>query len=284
MQEHRTHVSSEVVQAWSSIGSDFDVRIEAGEFDALEREPLAPYQQIAGNHTYVTQEYRKHMKYIALPMHRRAWNEQRTVALADHELQKQEMDISSTYSEYTDLMQHIMGQLPNAAHHRDYFNNLRGVLTEATVMSLFARTMTGAEDDAYIAMPSDNKDDIGPIEADGIHTGFDVRVINRNTFSHLKVQVKTSAAHLTGERYQSDILILILERIAGGRENIPKLQQALIGEVAGHASETEHALVNSASNRLTNQINRAFNKLHKRHVRRPGGAAVRACSVQPPTL
>jgi hypothetical protein len=191
------------------------------------------------------------MKEVALPMNRRAEADIKGTQYANAEV-----DISAMYAQSVDLLiyfrdWHDATILSRKMGNRD---NLRGSRSEVLFFTLLARTSRGSSDDVYNFWPASQKADHGANYRDngGRATGIDFIVQLRSTLEFVRTQVKTSHS---SRNYVEGILVILTQEIAGGTpEAQDLLEQAVIDEVAGHATPEQVAHIEESLARLEEKM------------------------------
>jgi hypothetical protein len=136
-----------------------------------------------------------------------------------------------------------------------------GNMSEAIFFALFARSMRGEPVDPVIVIPTTPAvDQMG--YSGGYKQGYDFHVLQRGG-EPVKLQVKSSNASLGHhkdadirmiKRYNPDILVLTLEGIAGSKQNVRSLPNAIMHELDGSAAFNEIQLIENSSHTLHKAI------------------------------
>ena len=138
-------------------------------------------------------------------------------------------------------------------------NRSKGLAAEITIASLINRNLDPIKSN-LLALPSNIKEDYGAV-VDGIHTGFDLLIHSRYEPQPIATQVKYSDRWANLRQYSDDILVITLEDITRGEENIPNLQKAMSMESLGYTTGWGHRLISKASQRLHSKVQSHQKKL-----------------------
>lgn len=216
---------------------------------------------------YSSIPFHMQMKSLAMPMYRRVSYDRRhkTAPIA------LEHDLSSVYGETTDLLEKLRAEYDY--YHADVFATpdnatevryLRGRLSELTFFSLMSRDIYGDDDDEWNVIPADRQDDLGTVDPDGEHSGYDFRLLHRKSEQTILTQIKTSGQSL--KRYRDNILVIPMLQIASDRDNLldlATLQHSLINEVKAESSFGDDEAIASAREKLHFRLSNHLNQHDK---------------------
>jgi hypothetical protein len=253
----------------SARGRDYQTPSEQALDKAIERYDFHAAQVIINRllddtegigHLAASKAFNIALKEIALPMYYRA-----AVEMNGETYEDAESDISSMYAYATNLMGYIQNEiseikaLPTKTREdRETLALCRGALTEVTVFALMSRCLYGDNDDQYTIVPASRREDRGAI-INGLNSGIDFKVIDRETQAIVSLQVKTSTHGVHMSRYQQGIAMVSLEHLAHPYK-IPELQDSLIADVEGISSDQQTAIIEQASGKLLAKLERRFNR------------------------
>ena len=144
--------------------------------------------------------------------------------------------------------------------------NVEGGLSEMTVFLLATRRLTGEAGDPYLIIPSTEAEDNGPVASDGVHYGFDFKVIRRRDGVVIPLQVKTSLVDAVS--YHEDILVVSVADLVYDRDDTYAVKPApltlarsIYFEIEG-ARNYDEALIEMAEERLFSAFDRYIPTIH----------------------
>lgn len=259
----------------SSRGRDYQTPSEQALDKAIERYDFHAAQAIINrllddtesiSNLAASKAFNIALKEIALPMYYRAAVEMNGGSYVDTD-----GDISSMYAYATNLMGYIQNEIGEinalpmkTSEDRETLAQCRGALSEVTVFALMSRWMYGDADDRYTIVPASRREDRGTI-VNGLNSGIDFKVIDRDTQSIVSLQVKTSIHGVQTSRYQEGIAMVSLEQLAHPYK-IPELQDSLIADVEGISTDQQTAIIEQASGKLLAKLERRFSRKTKASI------------------
>lgn len=195
---------------------------------------------------YSSAQNRVSMNNLAHPIQRyMAKNENQEIPSAGR-LAK---DIEAIYGHGGEQLGFLLEQLDEYGHVNPGLRaEIEGSLSELTVFLLGARSLTDDPRSDYLMVPSTEAQDRAPVTADGLHHGFDLRVVRRCDNVDIPLQVKTSTVHVA--QYPDDILVVSVAELVGDRSSTPRqLAEALYFDISG-SRNCNSELIESASKHL----------------------------------
>lgn len=240
----------------------FDDAVWRGDVDQAERVVGELIDTLASNEYegYSPQLFHARIKQLALPMYRRSLSD-----VNEYIYENVESDVSSMYGEATALLEELQHEYIVLRTYNPTDPSLperRGDLAELTIFTLISRGLYGDAEDQYTVLPSSRQDDIGSITTDGRHTGIDFMILDRHIFGAVPVQVKASTFGARATPYESSILVLSAQHIAGGSKRgeqaVLDLQTALIREVEATQTPEDLEHIQASEKRLYNKIARSL--------------------------
>lgn len=185
-----------------------------------------------------------------------------------------ENDVASLYGQMganlEDLYEQRQKDRRLGTSEHDYTKRI-GNLSEAAFFALFARSMTGEPSDTTIVIPSTpTVDQLGNDEF-GNNMAYDFRVLKRGGEA-IKLQTKTTKSYerqpnepRPGTRrirnYSPEILVLSLESVAGDRDDISNLHEAIIRDLNAQATDSDTTLIEDSTERLFKSIDTHIDSL-----------------------
>lgn len=238
---------------------DFDNRSKEGNLDELHRianlleisHARSPYDQ-----DVLTTRY----KCLSIPRYEQLFALQQGYEPGEQLGNR----LDDVYVSSVELLRVTLEAQEAFADDAQFQGELTGAASEQTVGSLINRNGQFAN---FIAIPATKFENEGEITPNARRNGFDFAVYakdNANTF--VKTQVKTNPIHNNEYQldYEPDILIIVVRELARfGNLAVPirDLQNALIHEVDGIATDYEKRIIGRASMILTEKIVTHLNTL-----------------------
>ena len=162
-------------------------------------------------------------------------------------------EIEAIYGYGAEQLKFLLDQ--EASIHNPHIHaNVEGGLSELTVFLLATRHLTGEVSDPYYIVPSTEAEDNGPVTPEGVHHGFDFKVIRRHDGIQIPLQVKTSPVRTVP--YVDDILVVSVADLVQDRTNARTvtptpltLARSIYFEIEG-AQNYDEKLITMAEQRL----------------------------------
>lgn len=241
----------------------FDKAIERDDFSAAQRivESLLDEASDHLDNSSTSKIFTIALKEIALPMYYRAAQEQIGEVYIDSA-----GDVSAMYAYTVNLMEFVRKRVdalrhkstPRTAAETAIMRLDQGALSEITVFALLSRELLGDDDDKYTVLPASQREDRGTT-INGVHDGIDFKVIERVTQNIVPLQVKTSSYSIEASHYREGIAMVSLEQLAHPH-SIALLQDSLLAELEGMPTNEQTDIINQASHKLLNKIERRLNR------------------------
>jgi hypothetical protein len=198
------------------------------------------------------------IKQVTLPLYARAMYDEAEAPYEDSEIGSSGVYAEAvTWIEYLNHWISLLTQKGLPAE-RTEMRELRESVSKLIIISLSAREIKGAPDDALTLLPATRQQDEYPyVDPRGKRRNFNLIVKNRAENTAIRVNTLADS-HFDPREYHPSIALVNPVHLAGGHYGAEKLRTALSADAQGRLTEAQAALIGSAIENLNTLYARKF--------------------------